>query len=396
MNILKLENIENYLSNKPDSRLFPVLAELLLKNNQLEKAEVLCRNGIEKHPDLSEGYFVLAQILLKQDNLIEAVKQLQNTINSCPGHIKSHKLLLHIGKENLSLKEIDSSHKVLENFKKNIGPIPEASNDYFNTINTTNQPPESNTEEPFLSNEDNALVNIEDDELDLSAFETGDENTQQSESQEFSDKSEKKNENETAAKAIEEPPADLPENNEESLSPDIDESFELDLDEIELTAESNMDESTDLKDIPNDQTISPPEETPKQELEIDEDLQSSGKGLSIQPVPDSFDTDIIEEIENHPPEENIEEEPKKKTEDIPEFNAKIKESLNESDDKENKEGVNLNIPIPTLTFVEVLKNQKLYDQALEILELLEKRSSDKEKIIQKKEEIIKLKAETEY
>jgi len=116
--------------------------------------------------------------------------------------------------------------------------------------------------------------------------------------------------------------------------------------------------------------------------------------LSIKPVSESFDTSILKDIENHDETPSVEKE--NKSEDIPEFKNKIKKNLDNNISAEDKDKINLNIPIPTLTFVEVLQNQKLYDQALEILDLLEKRSSDKEKIIRKKEEIIKLKSMENY
>lgn len=61
----------------------------------------------------------------------------------------------------------------------------------------------------------------------------------------------------------------------------------------------------------------------------------------------------------------------------------------------NQSKIELKIPIPTLTFVEVLKKQKLYDQALKILDMLETRTKDPEKIASVREEIIRLKKEEE-
>ncbi len=111
MNILELDTLQQYIENNPESSLFPILADRFLNIDDLESAENICRNGLIKFPDFADGYFVLANILLKQNNILEAVKQLQNTIKYNSGSISAHKLLLSIGKENLSLKEIEEVTK---------------------------------------------------------------------------------------------------------------------------------------------------------------------------------------------------------------------------------------------------------------------------------------------
>jgi tetratricopeptide (TPR) repeat protein len=63
--------------------------------------------------------------------------------------------------------------------------------------------------------------------------------------------------------------------------------------------------------------------------------------------------------------------------------------------EKNQAKIELKIPIPTMTFVEVLKKQKLYDQALQLLNVLEKRTTDPEKIKKAREEILLLKSEEE-
>jgi len=63
--------------------------------------------------------------------------------------------------------------------------------------------------------------------------------------------------------------------------------------------------------------------------------------------------------------------------------------------EKNQAKIELKIPIPTMTFVEVLKKQKLYDQALQLLDVLETRTTDPEKIKKAREEILFLKSEEE-
>jgi tetratricopeptide (TPR) repeat protein len=72
-------------------------------------------------------------------------------------------------------------------------------------------------------------------------------------------------------------------------------------------------------------------------------------------------------------------------------------TFNEATEGTSTEGsskkIELKIPIPTFTLVEVLKQQKLYDQALQVISLLENRPKDTAKAKKIREEIEKLKAE---
>jgi hypothetical protein len=197
-----------------------------------------------------------------------------------------------------------------------------------------------------------------------------------------------------------------------AISHDLDE-FSLDLELNEFSSESNAafsdesisfipDHSEDNEVGELDLDFSFSDEFEKQKkVKFEEKKEVSlpepkiESKLSIKPVPDSFDTSLLNEIENHEEDSDIHQE-EESVEEIPEFKTNIKNNRDNNISAEEKDKVNLNIPIPTLTFVEVLQNQKLYDQALEILDLLEKRSSDKEKIIRKKEEIIKLKSLENY
>ncbi|MFP4548582.1 MAG: tetratricopeptide repeat protein [Fidelibacterota bacterium] len=453
MNILQLKTIEQYLNNKPDSQLFVVLAQALMKDGQLKKAEEVCRQGLTHYSYVSEGYYLLAVILLKKGNLLEAIKHLQNTIKYCPGHINAHKLLLQLGKENLSLREIDDSHKVIENFENSISPIDDESLPHFSSDNFNVQ---QSDEEPFLDEQESYRqkeeipdaitdLDLENEERNTQEFQSEDEveeskdNTQDipSESQESITQEragipeideidideEQEEERKTPDEAIN------PDNklSREPVEPDLNgDDFELDLKEdddelddsdnslsasvpFELDLDEEADDleldDTDLDEIDTDTKAFNDIDKAIDELHLDDDTdvettdssEKTKSSLSIQPVHENFDQRILREIEeNKSHDEETVEEISEESEQIPEFKGTLKNTIDDPAQKESKEKVNLNIPIPTLTFVEVLKNQKLYDQALEILDLLEKRSSEKEKIIQKKEEIIRLKAQDTY
>jgi len=57
--------------------------------------------------------------------------------------------------------------------------------------------------------------------------------------------------------------------------------------------------------------------------------------------------------------------------------------------------VELKIPVPTFTLVEVFKKQKLYDEALQLLDVLEKKSKNPERIEKERAMIMQLKMEEE-
>ncbi len=75
---------------------------------------------------------------------------------------------------------------------------------------------------------------------------------------------------------------------------------------------------------------------------------------------------------------------RKKSEDTISFNSR--ESINGK--------IELKIPVPTFTLVEVFKKQKLYDEALQLLDVLEKRSKNKTKIEKERQELLRLKMES--
>jgi len=69
---------------------------------------------------------------------------------------------------------------------------------------------------------------------------------------------------------------------------------------------------------------------------------------------------------------------------------KAEESKDSSDGK-----VELKIPVPTFTLVEVFKKQKLYDEALQLLDVLTKKSKNQTRIEKERDEILRLKMEEE-
>lgn len=73
---------------------------------------------------------------------------------------------------------------------------------------------------------------------------------------------------------------------------------------------------------------------------------------------------------------------------------KIDENTISFNSRESINGkIELKIPVPTFTLVEVFKKQKLYNEALQLLDVLEKRSKNKDKIEKERQELLRLKME---
>ena len=72
--------LEIYFADHFDTILFPVLADLYLKNNELNRARKVCEIGLKHHKNDPAGLFVLANIEKVEGNLKEAEKILEHVL----------------------------------------------------------------------------------------------------------------------------------------------------------------------------------------------------------------------------------------------------------------------------------------------------------------------------
>mgnify|MGYP006290534057 CR=1 FL=1 len=79
----------------------------------------------------------------------------------------------------------------------------------------------------------------------------------------------------------------------------------------------------------------------------------------------------------------------------PETATRLRISRKTRDDNDESDEIDLKIPVPTMTFVDVLMKQELYDQALEVLDIIEKKTNKDELVRDKREKIQKLKEQSE-
>ena len=85
--------LEQYFAKNFDTILFPVLADNYLDDGDLHRARKVCEIGLEYHPNHVEGLFVLANIASKEGNLQEAEQHLAALISQEPQHYRGAVLL---------------------------------------------------------------------------------------------------------------------------------------------------------------------------------------------------------------------------------------------------------------------------------------------------------------
>ena len=81
--------LEIYFADHFDTILFPVLADMYLKQNDLKRARKVCEIGLKYHENDSAGLFVLAIIEKSEGNLKEAEKILERVLLYSPNHLSA-------------------------------------------------------------------------------------------------------------------------------------------------------------------------------------------------------------------------------------------------------------------------------------------------------------------
>ena len=123
--------LEIYFADHFDTILFPVLADLYLKNNELNRARKVCDIGLKHHKNDPAGLFILANIEKIEGNLKEAEKILEHVLLYAPDHLSAAIQLCEIqtvlGRaKNRLLKSwkyvlsLDSSHQTAKEFIEKI------------------------------------------------------------------------------------------------------------------------------------------------------------------------------------------------------------------------------------------------------------------------------------
>ena len=96
MNLKNQIELELYFADHFDTILFPVLAELYLKQNDLKRARKVCDIGLKHHQNDSAGLFIVAQIERLEGNLKEAETALEQVLLFSDDHLAAAEMLCEI------------------------------------------------------------------------------------------------------------------------------------------------------------------------------------------------------------------------------------------------------------------------------------------------------------
>ena len=88
--------LELYFADHFDTILFPVLADLYFRQDDLRRARKVCDIGLKHHENDSAGLFLLAQIEKQEGNLKEAEKLLERVLLVTRDHLSAAEALCEI------------------------------------------------------------------------------------------------------------------------------------------------------------------------------------------------------------------------------------------------------------------------------------------------------------
>ena len=88
--------LELYFADHFDTILFPILADLYFRQDDLRRARKVCEIGLKHHENDSAGLFLLAQIEKQEGNLKEAEKLLERVLLVTRDHLSAAEALCEI------------------------------------------------------------------------------------------------------------------------------------------------------------------------------------------------------------------------------------------------------------------------------------------------------------
>ena len=99
MNQIDLKNktaLEFYFADHFDTVLFPVLADIYLKEDDLIRAKKVCEIGLGYNPKHAEGLYTFARVHLSEGDLKGAEKVLITLLNTGSIHLQGYIMLAGI------------------------------------------------------------------------------------------------------------------------------------------------------------------------------------------------------------------------------------------------------------------------------------------------------------
>jgi tetratricopeptide (TPR) repeat protein len=94
VDVAELERYLRIFQENPDSRVFAPLADMYRRLGRLREAELICREGLERHPYYAGGRVALAHILLDSSRLDEALGESESVVTYYPDNLLARKILI--------------------------------------------------------------------------------------------------------------------------------------------------------------------------------------------------------------------------------------------------------------------------------------------------------------
>jgi tetratricopeptide (TPR) repeat protein len=91
--------MESYFADYFDTVLFPVLAEMYLREGDIKRAKKVCEIGLNYHPNHTEALFILASVEIANENLVKAEKLLKSIVLTPQPHYQGAIMLANIQME---------------------------------------------------------------------------------------------------------------------------------------------------------------------------------------------------------------------------------------------------------------------------------------------------------
>ena len=445
MDLQNRTDLELHIESHEGSKLRPILADLNLQNDMVDDTVAHCQKIITEDPGSPYGYYLIALAEIRSGEIADAIEHLKQTMDLDNGFLDAYYLLMEIGKDKLSPGVMKACYeKIVElnpyddNARTEAGRISEdADRDSLKDIHlpeikvlkTTSRvaaqekpaelKPEKKAEPEIIPepepeifseitpepvNETPAQVGLSEEEAHLGPMILESEEEPQLDEPVLETQEPIPEPEPASAQVTVPPPAPTipkesvpappsPTNVGSSPSALNDMFAKLKTKPLEELQKESWSlpvvEAPAPEKNPNDLAKKPDIKFTvplKEKVDPKKKLEEIHMELGLKPQPGPIVADEKKKETEKTALTPIEEKPKK-------TNSPKKANSNSKGKDTGNTKVEIKIPVPTFTLVEVFKKQKLYDEALQLLDVLEKKSKNPERIEKERAMIIQLKME---
>ena len=108
-----IKELEKDLQKNPKSKSFSTLAHVYYTEGELSKAKSICLEGLKYHSSYISPYLLLADISLKENDMDKALNFLNRAKEISPENVKVYEKMAHIYTKKGQLEESLKTYKIL-------------------------------------------------------------------------------------------------------------------------------------------------------------------------------------------------------------------------------------------------------------------------------------------